>query len=258
VGQDAFDWKISADADWINVSPSSGRGDSRVYVSIDWSRVPAQVTAAASLHVTGTGSAVDIAVHIRNAAGIPAVQNADFAESDGRVVIDAAHPSRQLHSATLDWERVQGLGYDGEAMELVALDPDTSLRSNAQQASGELIYRFWIDTPGEWRLVTRLLPTWPLVAGRPERFAVALDEDPSKIVELTAYSDENDHQWQADVLRNAAFSSTAVHLSGGPHQLRISGVDAGVVIDAFLLERPGSGAAGYLWPLETKVVGKGP
>jgi hypothetical protein len=255
VGQDSFDWRVSADEDWINLSSTSGKGDGRVYVSIDWGRAPNAEISEGSLHVTGADRSVDIAVHIRNAAGMHPDQ-ADFAESDGRLVIDAAHPSDQVSDAKLNWEKIQGVGYDGVAMESVAPDSDPSPPPSAKQASGELVYRVWIDTPGEWRLVTRLLPTWPLVANRPERFAVAFDAEPPKVVELAKYTDENNRQWQEDVLRNATFSSTVAQLSKGPHQLRISGVDAGVVIDAFLLERVGSGAAGYLWPLETTVVGQ--
>ncbi len=256
VGQDSFGWKITTDQDWINMSSSSGVGDSRVYISIDWSRTPATERADGSLHVTGAGSSVDIAVHVRNPASLNAGQDVDFAESDGRLVIGAAHPSVQVAGLKLNWEKIQGLGYDGEAMGSKALNADESRISNAQQASGELVYRFWIDTPGDWRLVARLLPTWPLAANRPQRFEVAFDAEPSKAVELATYTDENDHQWQEDVLRNATFASTVVCLSGGPHQLKVSGVDPGVVIDAFLLERVGSGSAGYLWPLETKVVRK--
>jgi hypothetical protein len=256
VGQTSFDWKISADEDWINISSPFGRGDGRVYISINWSKVPAGGISEGALHVKGAGSSVDIAVRVRNASGVPTDPNVDFAESDGKLVIDAGHPSDQVFSTQSNWEKVQGLGYDGDAMDLVELDHDPSLQPGAQKAPGELIYRFWIDTPGDWRLVTRLLPTWPLVANRPERYAVAFDADPSKVVELAMYSDENDPRWQEDVLRNATFSNTVAHLSRGPHRLRISGIDAGVVVDAFLLERTVSGAAGYLWPLETKVVGK--
>jgi len=89
--------------------------------------------------------------------------------------------------------------------------------------------------------------------GKPQRYAIALDDAPPQIVALPASLSENDKTWQLDVLRNCALT-TSVHPNtpAGLHTLKIWMVDPGIVIDAIAGEDGQSPELGYLWPAETR------
>jgi hypothetical protein len=256
LGRESFSWNIQANGDWIKLSSTSGSGDRRVFVTIDWKKAPIGENIQGIIRLSGAGRSVEVDVAVRDAPEADTGEVAGFAEADGRLVICAAHPSAQIFGSTLKWEVIQGLGYNGIAMAAVPREAASPESLDSEAAPAELDYRLWIDTPGEWRLVARLLPTWPSAVGRPGRFAVSFDSGPPKVVELYAYRNENDPRWQEDVLRNAAYAGTATLLSRGVHVLKIASLDPGIVIDAFMLERPGGKTSGYLWPAETRVSAK--
>jgi hypothetical protein len=255
VGRESIDWTIQADEKWIQLSSTSGRGDQRVTVSINWQEAPVRDHISGKIRISAAAQSVNIEVPVLNESISSRGSDAGFAEVDGHVVIRATHPSAHVSGDGLKWEAIQGLGYEGSAV--AAASPAPPQSRVPQTSPDELDYRIWIDTPGEWRFVTRLLPTWPL-AGHPGRFAVAFDSAPAEVSEASPYRDENDPHWQEDVLRNAAFARFTTHLSKGDHILKIRAIDPGIVIDAFMLESLGASTAGYLWPVETRVPGRAP
>jgi hypothetical protein len=69
--------------------------------------------------------------------------------------------------------------------------------------------------------------------------------------------DEKDWQWQENVMRNAAISSTQHPIiSAGLHTLKIWMVDPGIVIDTIAAENHSGSKLGLLWPEETKISGR--
>lgn len=90
------------------------------------------------------------------------------------------------------------------------------------------------------------------IAGQPQRYAIALDDAPPKIISLPSSQDERNRVWQENVLRNAALASS-VHpvAASGLHTLKIWMVDPGIVIDAIAAEDGAGENLGYIWPDET-------
>ena len=100
------------------------------------------------------------------------------------------------------------------------------------------------------------LPTFSVATGKPQRYAIAFDDAPPPIVSLAASMDEKDWQWQENVMRNAAISSSQHSIkSPGLHTLKIWMVDLGLVIDTIAAENRSGSQLGLLWPEETKISG---
>jgi hypothetical protein len=202
-----------------------------------------------------TGGATNFAAPLRLTEPRSNFAGADFAEENHRVLLEAEHASIFVPGKDANWQKITGLGYNGEA---VSVFPATvAVRSEPQNILSEspcLQYQIWFRTIGDWKFTMRALPTFSVKTGKPQRYAIALDDAPPQIISLPASLDERNRQWQENVLRNAALTAS-VHAIAAPgvHTLKIWMVDPGIVIDAIAAENGGDQKLGYLWPDETAV-----
>jgi hypothetical protein len=183
---------------------------------------------------------------------------ADFVEQNHRVVIQAARASEFVSGKDARWQKIIGLGYNGEA---VSIFPTTAaVRDTPEKILSEspcLQYKIYFANAGSWTFTVRALPTFSVETGRPQRCAIALDDAEPQIISLPVSTSENNARWQENVLRNAALTSS-VHSVANPglHVLKIWVVDPGIVIDAIAAETGVKQNAGYFWPPETLVLKK--
>ena len=103
-------------------------------------------------------------------------------------------------------------------------------------------------------LHVRLLPTFPLVSGNGLRLKVAIDEGPAQLVAVTEGFDSASDEWKRRVLSNATTATLALSepLAPGWHTLHLQAVDAGVVVDKFVIDLGGL-TPSYDGPAETRV-----
>ena len=94
-GTGSFDWKASADADWIIFNKDSGTvyDDDRIYAGIDWSKAPADVSTA-NITITryigeNAVQSDDITVTLNN--DVEQLPEKTYAEANGYVSIEAEH-----------------------------------------------------------------------------------------------------------------------------------------------------------------------
>jgi hypothetical protein len=191
----------------------------------------------------------------RTEFGNPNFPGANFAEDNHRVIIEADHASAFVPGKDAGWRKITGLGYNGGA---VSVFPVTvAVRSQPQSILSEspcLQYKIWFQTAGDWKFTLRALPTFSVETGQPQRYAIALDDEPLQIISLPASLDEHNRQWQENVLRNAALTASLHAVSQpGLHTLKIWMVDPGIVLDAIAAEHGGDPNLGYVWPAETAV-----
>jgi hypothetical protein len=110
-----------------------------------------------------------------------------------------------------------------------------------------------LQTAGGWKFMVRALPTFSVETGKPQRYALALDDEPPKIIALPLSQDERNRVWGENVLRNAAITSSLHAVtSAGKHTLKIWMVDPGIVLDAVAAVTGDASELGYVWPAETK------
>jgi Glycosyl hydrolase family 115/Gylcosyl hydrolase family 115 C-terminal domain len=190
--------------------------------------------------------------HSSNAPRFP---GADFVEHNHCVIMEAEDASAFIPGKNAHWQKVIGVGYDGEAVTVFPrLVPVLDTPQQILSESPCLQYKFWIRHAGNWKVTVRSLPTFSVEAGKPRRYAIAVDDEPPQIVSLPLVLSENNHLWQKDVLRNAALT-TSVHdiAKHGLHTLKIWMVDPGIVLDAIAITGDGAHTPlGYLWPPETR------
>ena len=181
---------------------------------------------------------------------------ADFIEQNHRVVMEAEHASVFVPGKDASWQKIIGLGYNGEA---VSVFPTTvAARSEPQNILSEspcLQYKIYFQNAGDWKFTVRALPTFSVETGKPQRYAIALDNEPPQVISLPFSMSETDKRWQENVLRNAALtSSTHVVITPGLHTLKIWMVDPGIVLDTIEAENGGATQLGYVWPPETRII----
>ncbi len=182
-------------------------------------------------------------------AAAPDLAGADFVEANHRVVMEAAHASAFIPGRDAHWRKITGLGYNGEAVSVFpTLVPTLDTPERILSESPYLQYTVWLRNPGDWKAVVRALPTFSIEAGKPQRYAIAMDDEPPQIVSLPASLSEADRVWQEDVLRNAALTAS-VHAIAKPgmHTLKLWMVDPGIVLDTIELESAGAPDLGYTW-----------
>jgi hypothetical protein len=178
---------------------------------------------------------------------------ADFIERDHRLIMDAQNASVFTPGKDAQWQKIDGLGYDGVS---VGIFPVTvAVRAEPEKISAEspcLQYKVGIRTPGDWQITARALPTFSVETGKPQRYAIAMDDQPIQIISLPLSQDERNRTWGENVLRNAALT-TSKHTIAQPgvHTLKIWMVDPGIVLDAIAAENGATEKLGYVWPQET-------
>jgi hypothetical protein len=180
---------------------------------------------------------------------------ADFVENNHQVIMEAAHASAFVPGEDAHWQKITGLGYNGEA---VSVFPTTvAVRATPHKILAEspcLQFKVSIQTPGDWRVTVRALPTFSVETGKQQRYAIAFDDAPPQIISLPLSQDEKNKTWQENVLRNAA-PTTSTHMLAAPgaHTLKIWMVDPGIVLDTIAAQSADAPELGYVWPLETRV-----
>jgi len=190
----------------------------------------------------------------RAGSGTGAPHDADFVERNHCVVMEAEHASAFIPGQDAHWQRIIGVGYNGEAVTVFpTLVPVRETPKEILSESPCLQYKMWIEHPGDWKFTVRALPTFSAETGKPQRYAIAVDDAPLHIVSLPASLSERDRHWQENVLRNAALTTSAHAVSKpGIHTLKIWMVDPGIVIDTIAAGTGPEQGLGYVWPMETR------
>ena len=181
--------------------------------------------------------------------------SADFVEENHHVVMEAEHASAFVSGKDARWQKIIGVGYNGEAVSIFpTLVPVCDTPETILAESPCLQFKIYFQNAGDWKFTVRALPTFSVETGRRQRYAIALDDAPPKIISLPASLSENDKTWQENVLRNAALTTSSFTVARlGLHILKIWMVDPGIVLDTIAAQTDGAKKLGYVWPPENRV-----
>jgi hypothetical protein len=196
-------------------------------------------------------------VAIKAARALPRTNfpGADFVEVENVCVMEAEHASAFLAGKDANWRKIDGLGYNGAAVSVFPVTVPMRLSPEKIKAESPCLeFKLWLQHFGEWQVTLRALPTFSVETGKPQRYAIAFDDAPPQIVFLPVGTGEKDRQWQENVLRNAALTTSRHALpTNGLHTLKIWMVDPGLVIDAIATRNHDALPLEYVWPTETSV-----
>lgn len=251
-GKAPFEFTAQVNAPWIVLSETRGAvdRDRRLWVSVDWSRVPAGA-AAGRITISGAGGEVGVTVEAWNPASPTRETVRGFVESDGYVSIEPEHFSKNAAAGANRWTRVAGYGRTLSGMR--AMSP-VDVSATPGKDAPVLKYELYLFTAGEVTVTTITGPTLNFIPGRDVRFAVSFDDEEPKIVTLVphTYKAQNGNRaWEKSVGDNAHTVTSKHTLSQpGSHTLKVWMVDPGVVLQKLVVDTGGLRPS-YLGPPES-------
>ncbi len=247
-GKTPFQFEVTTSAPWIHVVPSSGtvKKDQRLWVSVDWDKVPAGAVDGA-VTITGPNS-VTAKVKLRAFNPTEPTRSTlrGFVETNGYVSIEAEHATKKNDAAGARWERIDDYG---RTLSSMTIFPLTSESVTPPGNSPNLEYRMYLFHPGKVEVEAILAPTLNFVPGRGLRYAVSFDDAPPQIIDALAENSARD--WAVSV-EDSVRKVTSAHAidNAGYHTLKFWMVDPGVVLQKLVVNLGGVKPS-YLGPPES-------
>ena len=247
-GQQPFVFTAIPNVPWIVLSESKGKieKEQRVWVSVDWNKVPAGV-ASGSVTITG-GNALDVIVNVNvfRPEGLTRESLDGFVESDGYVSIEAVHYDKKIDGPAARWEKIDDLG---RTLSSMSVFPVTAESVTPLQNSPRLEYKLYLFEPHTVEVEAILAPTLNFVPGRGLRYAISFDDEAPQVIDALAQNTVND--WATSVKDAVRKVKSAHTLAGtGYHTLKFWMVDPGVVLQKLVVNLGGVKPS-YLGPPES-------
>ena len=236
-------WKASSDS-WIRLSANSGllgtaagKKQVRLWVTVDWNKLPAGSDIKGRVVFTGNGKQATLQVNASNlsVADLPAK---GFVENNGYVSLYAAHFTRRINKQQ-GWEEVDYAGHTGKAMQ-VSLSSAGTDTAAGDKGIGQSCLEWDFTTFSAATPVVHLfsLPTHPLNNRYSLRCAVSIDDGPLQTVDFRTYG--RTEEWKQNVLHNQAEQVIRMpRMEKGKHTVKIYAVDPGVILDRILIDLGG-------------------
>ncbi|WP_440962819.1 glycosyl hydrolase 115 family protein [Massilia sp. GER05] len=243
-------WTARAEQPWIVLGESSGTTDKskRITVDVRWDQVPAGATSG-RVQVSGPdGQRAAVEVPLRH-ADQRGTKVAGFVETGGTVAIEAEHYSRALAPAGREWLRVPGLGRTLSGMTTLPVDAPALAPADGMR----LEYDVYLFEPGKVNVQATLAPTLKFRPGAGFRYAVSIDDEAPRIVDV--HADASLQHWEKIVTDGVAQFTTAHEVkAAGRHTLKFWALDPGLVLQRVVIDAGGLKPS-YLGPQESPRVG---
>jgi hypothetical protein len=253
-GRQPFDYTLAPRQDWIRLARTSGKVqfEEKIDVSIDWARAPAG-RSQGEIVVAGAGAEYVVTIPIRNER--PA-KVAGFVENNGVVSIEAAGFDRSTRATDARWTVVPNLGRTGSAL---IVTPESAASRDPGDGSPVIEYTFTLLDDATVDVDTYVSPTLNFRAGEGLRFAIAIDDQAPQIVNINDGEEVPDWKyapWWTKAVGDHIKIKRSKHgaLRAGPHVLKVWMIDAGVVLQKFVVDAGGLKPS-YLGPPESLRVG---
>jgi len=246
-GRASFSFIASADVSWVVLSESRGKIDkeSRVWVSIDWSKAPTGHSSS-SVKVSGEGQHVTIKVNAFRPSELTSESLDGFVEGNGYVSMEAVHYNKKVDGPSARWESINDLGRTLSSMSVFPVTAESTL---PPKDSPRLEYRLYLFDPHAVEVETILSPTLNFVPGRGLRYAISFDDEVPQVIDALAHNSFDD--WATSVKDSVRkVKSTHTLAKPGYHTLKFWMVDPGVVLQKLVVNLGGVKPS-YLGPPES-------
>ncbi|HYW71215.1 MAG TPA: hypothetical protein VE961_09280, partial [Pyrinomonadaceae bacterium] len=247
-GAASFEFSVETEAPWLRVSSSGGRltRDERIWVSVDWTSIPRDVTQA-SITVSGPDARkITLKAPIVNPESPQRDQIHGFVEGDGYVSIEAEHYTARTEGNQLHWLKLPDFGRTLSAM---TTSPVAGARQMIDPVRPHLDYQIYFFHNGEVTVDAYLAPTQKFQPGEGLRYGISFDDEAAQIMNL--HTDYSQAEWERSV-KDAVRVITSKHklVNSGVHVLKFWAIDPGVVLEK-LVVNTGATRASYLGPPES-------
>ncbi len=232
-GSKAFDYTISSDVGWVEVSEPAGTvyDEQRVFVTIDWGSLPAG-DQTARLTVRGAGCVETVTLQINNPA-MARETISGYAEADGYVAIEAEHFTENHRVGDAGFTVTDGLGRSGAS---VTAGPMGSARYAENPAQAPyMAYSVYFQTAGSFPTTVYRVPSLDAVG---QRLALAVDDGAPVL--LSGQKTAEEGTWSRNITNGIEKLSTALTVpSAGYHTIKLYMVDPGVSVDRIVINTGG-------------------
>lgn len=277
-----FDYTAAANDPWIVLNKAAGTADEadRIYVSIDWAKVPDGASANGSVTIKGADAEVTVTVtaEVFDTSGLPP---RTFVETDGYISILSKNYARSVPAekdgVTYEWTQLPNYGRELSSMKVMP----TALDAGYQGArvpgvdSPYLEYNVYIETPGTIDVITQWAPTTGVDPRQIAtiNYGVSLGGDEPQIINALSrdfyvnnagglrWSDGVDNATRTITLRNNGETCRSLHTvtEPGVYTLRIYMINDGLTLQKILvgtekLERTTVAARNNVTDYETKEI----
>lgn len=250
-GKQHFNFSVQTNEPWIIISDSKGKieKEKRIFVSIDWKKVPTGKKRT-QIKISGTNKSVTVNLIINNYKSVKVSDDA-FVESNGYVSMEAENFYQAVETDLVKWQKIPNLGRTSSAMIIV---PVTAQSQSLGIDSPRLEYKIHFFSQGEMKVDLYLSPTLNFHHTQGLRYAVSFDDESPQIVNIHSADTIPDwkypHEWNQKVSNNIKITTTKHILEKeGEHTLKVWAVDPGVVFQKIVIETyPGALKQSYLGP----------
>lgn len=242
-GQEAFDFNIAADADWVVLSSTKGSvaKETEIGVNIDWEKVPAG-SQSSTLTIEGTGKSTSVIINAQkhSAKGI-----SGFVEANGYISMEAAHYTQAVEKDGITWTTIPNLGKTGDGVTAlpVAKEPVVPSKNGSR-----LAYDVHFFSEGEVTVYAYFSPTINYHVGDGLKYGIGFDNEEPQIVNV--HQDSSEHNWNISVANNVKIISSTHLVSAGKHTLNFYLANTGLVLQKLVIDTGGVKKT-YLGPSES-------
>lgn len=174
----------------------------------------------------GRSIAVNVQVLPKTGPGMPIEEN--------RIIAIPVIPAQD----NLAWEIIPQLGSQGSSLRS-KLDLPSVVTPDLAAAPPPALYPFSSSSAVGGRLKVTVLPTHPLTPANGLRLGVRLDGGPVRILDFASFGRSD--EWRANVLSNSASRLIDIsHLAAGDHQLAVTALDPGIILDRIEIDLDGA------------------
>jgi hypothetical protein len=242
VGNQPIDFSITTAQPWIGLTADPSPGpDRRYWVDIDWAQAP-EGTSSGLINIKGAQGTYGVKVPVTKAtAAQRQAALGRFASLTGPIAMAAAAAPIKTEVNGVRWELVPDYGRGDSAL---AIYPVTAASMLPPAAAPRLEYPVYLPREGNWQVTLVLGPVMDFVPERGQRVALAFDDEPPQVRDLFANREAETflgRGWWTQFTRDNARYLTSAHglTAAGPHTLKITMVDPGIVIQKIILhDRP--------------------
>lgn len=232
-GSKTLNYSVKVREPWISIDKSAGSVDftEKIFVTIDWKNVP-QGTQTGVFTIYANEDEVKINVLVNNP-----VVNVDeiagcFVESNGYISIEAENYSRAIDSEVFNWQVIPNLGKTSSA---VSIFPRNAQPQSAEGKGADLEYDVYFFSKGTFKIKSFLSPTLNFHNNQGLRFAIAVDDNPFKIVNM--HENLTMRDWEIWVANNIAVINSEIKIDNpGKHAIKFRIIDPGVVLQKIVVE----------------------
>lgn len=261
-GTSALKWTLSTSSDWIVLNKKKGSTtlEDRVWVSIDWNKVPTGERISGTIDIKGEKAGEDkIYVSVFNPSSPSSAQmDSLFVEHNGYVSINAADFNRKFENKEIEIKTIPNLGFENASVQLG--NPIAPVQRTAGRNTPRVEYDFYTFEQGSVDVYTYVLPTFTLSTDRgfaghestniETKFGVCIDDGP--VMNPSTSSFEYAQIWYESVLKNCRINKTTLHINEpGKHTLKVICGDPGTVLQKVVIDFGGMQRS-YMGPRPTK------